>query len=120
MRREPKLLLDENIGLRVFDELKRRGYHVQSVLVEKRGASDEEVVREAISHDKIIVTMDKDFGYLAQAYNPPGVIILRLRDPTIPNRIRAILRALQLGERLYGYITIVTDTRIRRRPILPQ
>jgi len=118
LRRELRLLLDENIGLKVFNELRRQGYHVQSILVERRGVPDEEVVREAISHNKIIVTMDKDFGYLAQAYNPPGVIILRLRDPRIPNRIRAILRALRLKEQLYGYITIVTETKIRRRPIL--
>ena len=119
MRRELRLLLDENLGLKVYHELRTRGYHVQSVLMECRGASDEEVVKIAIRHGKIIITMDKDFGYLAQAYNPPGVIILRLRDPRIPNRVKAILRALTLGEQLQGYITIVTDTRIRKRPIIP-
>ena len=119
MKQEPKLLLDENIGLKVYHELKKHGYHIQSILVERRGASDEEVVEIATRCGKVIVTMDKDFGYLAQAYNPPGVIILRLRDPRIPNRVRAILRALQLKEQLCGYITIVTDTKIRRRPITP-
>ncbi len=117
MRRELKLLLDENIGLRTYNELKAQGYHVQSILVEKRGASDTEVIAEAIQQGKVIVTMDKDFGYLAQSYRPPGIILLRLRNPKVPNRINAILRALQLGEKLYGYITIVTDTRIRRRPL---
>ena len=119
MKQELKLLLDENIGLKVYRELRSQGYHVQSVLVEHRGASDKEVVEIAISRGKIIVTMDKDFGYLAQAYRPPGMVVLRLRDPRIPNRLKAILRALQLKEKLYGYITVVTDTRIRRRPIMP-
>ena len=116
MKQKPRLLLDENLGLRVYQELKRLGYQVQSVLIEKRGAFDTDVVLEAIRQNKVIVTMDKDFGYLAQAYRPPGVIILRLKDPRIPNRIKAILRALEAGE-LLGYITIVTDTRIRKRPI---
>ncbi|MCD6488295.1 MAG: DUF5615 family PIN-like protein [Desulfurococcales archaeon] len=119
MKQELKILLDENIGFKVYHELRRQGYHVQSILVEHRGASDEEVIETATKRGKIIVTMDKDFGYLAQAYNPPGVVILRLRDPRVPNRVRAILRALSLGEQLYGYITIVTDTRIRKRPITP-
>ena len=119
MKQGLKLLLDENIGLRVYRELRSQGYHVQSVLVERRGASDKEVIEIAISSSKIIVTMDKDFGYLAQAYRPPGIVILRLRDPRIPNRLKAILRALQLKEKLYSYITVVTDTRIRRRPIVP-
>jgi len=90
---------------------------VQTVIEELRGAPDEEVIRAALSNDEIIVTMDKDFGYLAQAYNPPGVILLRLRISTIQHRLEAILRALQLGEGLYGYITVVSEASIRRRPI---
>ncbi len=115
--KQAKLLLDENIGLKVYRELQSQGYHVQSVILEHKGASDEEVVETAISRGKIIVTMDKDFGYLAQAYKPPGIVILRLKDPRIPNRVKAVLRALQLKEQLYGHITVVTDTRIRKRPI---
>jgi len=110
LRRRLKLLLDENIGLRVYEELKRRGYEVQTVIEKLRGASDEEVLRVALNEDKIVVTMDKDFGYLAQAYNPPGILLLRLRSPTTPHRLEAILRALQLGEKLYNYITVVTET----------
>jgi len=119
LKQELKLLLDENLGLKVYYELRGQGYHVQSVLVERRGASDREVVEMAISCGKLIVTMDKDFGYFAQAYRPPGIIILRLRDPRMPNRLEAILRALQLKEQLYGHITVVTDTSMRRRPIIP-
>lgn len=119
MKRELKFLLDENIGLKVYHELKKRGYHVQSVLAERRGVPDEEVVKTAIKRGKIIVTMDKDFGYLAQAYKPPGVVILRLKDPRVSSRIKAILKALNLREQLYGYITIVTETRIRKRPLSP-
>jgi len=112
-----KLLLDENIGLKVYEELKKREYEAQTVIKELRGASDEEILRIAADHGKVVVTMDKDFGYLAQAYNPPGILLLRLKIPTIPRRLEAILRALQLGEKLYNNITVVTDTSIRRRPI---
>jgi len=63
--------------------------------------------------------MDKDFDYLAISQSPLGLVLLRFRDPKIPNRLRAILRALKLGERLYGYITVITETVIRRRPISP-
>lgn len=61
--------------------------------------------------------MDKDFGYLAVSRGSPGLILLRLRDLRIPNRLRAVLRALELGERLYGYITVMAETFIRRRPM---
>ncbi|AEM39041.1 hypothetical protein Pyrfu_1178 [Pyrolobus fumarii 1A] len=36
MRRELRILLDEGMGLKVYYELKRRGYHVQSIPVERR------------------------------------------------------------------------------------
>ena len=83
MWQELKIILDENIGLKVYHELRKRGYHVQLILEGRRGASDEEVVVTATKRGKIIVTMDKDFGYIAQAYNPLGIVILRLRDPRI-------------------------------------
>lgn len=116
--RKPKLLLDENIGLRVYEELKDRGVTVQSIVLERRGVSDIEVVEIAKREDKIIVTMDKEFGYLCSLHKPPGIMLLRLRDPKVPNRLKAILRALEFSEKLYGYMTIVTETIIRRRPII--
>jgi len=86
-----------------------------------RGAPDEEVIRVALSNDKIIVAMDKDFGYPAQAYNPQEIILLRLRIPTVQHRFEAILRALQLGEGLYGCIAVVTEASIIiRSPIMYQ
>ncbi|MEM1883559.1 MAG: DUF5615 family PIN-like protein [Candidatus Bathyarchaeia archaeon] len=45
--RKPKLLLDENIGLRVYEELRDRGVTVQSIVRERRGVSDIEVVEIA-------------------------------------------------------------------------
>ncbi len=98
------------------EELRSKGVQVQSILEEAGGAPDTVVIEKAKKEGKIIVTMDKDFGYLAQAYNIPGLVLLRLRDPHMPNRLRAILRALQAGQ-LYGYVTIVTESRIRRRPL---
>jgi len=90
---------------------------VQTAIEELCGAPDEEVIRAALSNDKIIVTMDKDFGYLVQAYNTPGIVLLRLRIPTIQCRLEVILRALQLVEGLCSYMTVVTEASIRRRSI---
>ena len=118
MTRRLKLLLDENLGLKVFEQLRKEGLTVQSVLLECKGCEDVKIIEMAKHHDKVIATMDKDFGYLAISQNPPGIVLLRLRDPKIPNRVIAILRAVRLGERLYGHITVVTETVIRRRPLV--
>ncbi|MEM1716185.1 MAG: hypothetical protein QXF23_07005 [Candidatus Bathyarchaeia archaeon] len=58
--------------------------------------------------DKIIVTMDKEFGYLCSLHKPPGIMLLRLRDPKVPKRLKAILCALEFSEKLYGHMTIYT------------
>ena len=106
MPRKPRLLSDENLGIRVYEELKRRGFDVQSIIVECRGAGDAEVVEIAKARGKVIVIMDKDFSYLAVSHSPPGLVLLRLRDPRIPRRLEAVFRALELGERLYGHIML--------------
>jgi len=114
-----RLLLDENLGVKAYEELKRANLNVQSVLMERRGIKDLEIISIAKLHNKIIVTMDKDFGHLALSHGSPGVVLLRLRDPRVQNRVKVLLKAIELGEKLYGYLTIATEVSVRRRPISP-
>ncbi|MBS7640877.1 MAG: hypothetical protein QXF23_03375 [Candidatus Bathyarchaeia archaeon] len=51
---KPKLLLDKNIGLKVYKE----------------------VIKIARREGKIIVTMDKEFGYMCSPHKPPGIVLL--------------------------------------------
>ncbi|ADM27332.1 hypothetical protein Igag_0494 [Ignisphaera aggregans DSM 17230] len=60
-RQRLRLLLDENIGLRVYEELKRRGYEVQ-IVIEELCSAWMGVLRIALNNDKIVVTMDKDLA----------------------------------------------------------
>jgi predicted nuclease of predicted toxin-antitoxin system len=71
LRREPRLLLDENIGVRIAPQLRELGYQVQSVFERARGLPDVDAVKWAKREEKIVVTMDKDFGYLAQSHRVP-------------------------------------------------
>jgi len=48
----------------------QRGIDVLFVGDKKRGAEDERIVREAKEGDRIIVTCDKDFGFLALLQGP--------------------------------------------------
>ena len=38
LSRRLRLLLDENLGIKVYEELRRRGFNVQSIILERRGA----------------------------------------------------------------------------------
>ncbi len=107
------------VGLRVYELLRKEGLNVQSVLLEFRGCGAAKIIEMTKHHGKVIVTMDKDFGHLAISQNPPRIILLRHKDPKIPNRVIATLRAVRLREGLCGHITVVTETIIRRRPLAP-
>ena len=86
------------------------------------GEPDREVRRYAIDHDRILVTLDADFGNLVR-FSPggtPGVIWLRPRPPTEAN-IRALLAKWLAKLRtvnLRGKLAIVEQDKLRVRGAL--
>ena len=82
-----KLLIDENVGIEVYLKLKQKGLDVVSAINSMKGASDEEIILKAINENRVIVTSDKEFGWLAFLYKPPGVILLRLKNEKADNKV---------------------------------
>ncbi|HSN85704.1 MAG TPA: DUF5615 family PIN-like protein [Thermoanaerobaculia bacterium] len=115
-----RILADENFPVFLIQELRQRGHDVASVKETLRGASDREILKRAQEEDRLVVTFDKDFGELAYRFSLPassGVILFRLsgNDPEIDNA-RA-LAALETGIEWSGSFSVVTDDRIRVRPL---
>lgn len=111
-----KLLLDENIGLKVAEALQQDGYDVISIIKQSPGITDQEVLDRAVKENRIVATLDKDFGRLVYQYpqKHTGVILLRLNDESPQNIIRVLMKALkQYESELNGKFTIVTETKIR-------
>jgi len=52
-----------------------------------RGAEGEEVSKLSRAEGRILITCDRDFGFLALSYGPPGLILLRLRGKRTENKI---------------------------------
>ena len=58
-------LVDEGIARTTILLLRSYGYNVESVRsVQLHGASDEEIARYAVEHQRMILTLDQDFGEL--------------------------------------------------------
>ncbi len=113
-----KLLLDENIGALVAEELRGDGYEAASIITDSPGISDKAVLEKARKENRIIVTLDKDFGRLVFQYSQKhtGVILLRLNDESPKNIIRMLKVVLQQYQaELPGKFITVTETRIRLR-----
>lgn len=117
-RTKAKLLLDENIGTLVEASLHRAGFDAVSVLKTMRGASDADVIARALAENRIIITLDRDFGYLVhrEAQNHAGVIYLRLNDES-PKNIARILKkfARRLPEIAGAFAKVAEDRIVIRR-----
>lgn len=113
-----KFLVDESLGLNVSRELRKRGFDVVSVMEFMKGAKDEEVVERAIDEHRIILTNDKDFGFLAISYRPPGIVLLRLKNQRMNHKVAITLKIIEKYEsRLEGNVIVVTEKTVRIRPL---
>lgn len=113
-----RFLVDESTGIRVSEKLKQMGFNSVSVIEIMRGAEDIDVIKRAKKTNRIIVTNDKDFGWLATIYKPPGLILLRLKKETIERKIGVIHNIINKHPNsIYGSIIIATEKKIRIRPL---
>lgn len=113
-----RLLLDESIGIRVYSKLKQMGFDVVSAIHSMRGAGDEEIIRKAMDEKRIIVTNDKDFGWLAYLHKPPGVVLLRLKDERTENKVKIIIHIIEKYRgNILGNILVASEKKIRIRRI---
>ncbi|RMF46006.1 MAG: hypothetical protein D6750_10970 [Bacteroidetes bacterium] len=112
--------LDENFGPWAQEPFRQRGLDCPSVYDQGlRGANDELVLRTAVAEQRILVTMDGDFGNVV-AYPPEetsGIVVLRVPGrasrASILNLITAFLDAAH-GQEIGGRLWIVEPGRIRK------
>jgi len=90
----PKFLIDENISPKTQQFLTELGFDV--ALLRLRGITDEEVVTQAIEQERIIITLDLDFGEIFHFHKrgEVGIIVLRMVPPTVENVNTALKRFL--------------------------
>jgi predicted nuclease of predicted toxin-antitoxin system len=111
-----RFLVDECAGPAVARWLRDQGHEVFSVFDEDRGADDDVVLQRAWDEDRILITIDKDFGDKVYREQRPhrGVILLRLDDERAANKL-ATLEQLLAGyaDQLAGQFVVVTATKVR-------
>ena len=116
--RKQKLLLDENIGGMVAQELRAHGHNVKSIGEENAGADDATVLELARREKRILVTLDRDFGRLIvlQSHKHAGVIFLRLGNDSPEHITTALLSLIKTyGGTLRGKFVTISEGTIRMR-----
>lgn len=113
-----KFLVDECTGIWVSRKLTQLGFDSVSAIECMKGASDEEIVRKAVEEKRVIVINDKYFGRLAGFNKLPGMILLRLKDESIENKVKIVTFILSSHrDAILGNVIIVSETKIRVRRI---
>jgi len=111
-----RFLVDECAGPTVAQWLRGQGHDVFSVYEQARGIDDETVLRRAVGEDRILITVDKDFGELIFRGRLPhkGVLLLRLANQSPANHIAALQRVLAgHAAQLPGRFVVATESAIR-------
>ncbi len=111
-----KFLIDECIGTSVAKWLREQGYDTVSILEFSPGIPDEAVLHKAFLENRILITMDKDFGDIIFRNNKHhcGIILLRLLNWQTKHKI-AILEnflALYIHEIENNFI-VITEQSVR-------
>lgn len=117
-----KVKLDENLPDELADLFAARHHDVHTVRGESLvGRDDRTVFAAAVHEQRILITQDLDFSDLRQ-FKPgthPGVVLVRLRDPSRRRIIERFGQILQTEaiESWAGCFVVVSDRKLRiRRP----
>jgi predicted nuclease of predicted toxin-antitoxin system len=115
-----RLLANENFPGLAVETLRRLGHDVAWVRQDAPGSSDRQVIARATAEDRLLLTLDKDFGELAFHAGLPassGVVLVRVVPPTPARVTRLVERLFSAHADLRGEFVVLQEDRIRRRPI---
>ncbi len=111
-----RVLADESCDFAVVRALRRAGHDVTAVVEALPGAPDDEVIRLALSEQRVLITEDKDFGQLVHAAGGSLVGVVFLRFPAVA-RAELAATVVELfakhGAGLPGRFAVVQPGRLR-------
>jgi predicted nuclease of predicted toxin-antitoxin system len=71
-----KFLIDMGVGRYVEKWLRENKYNVKSVRDINKRAKDSDILKLAVTEERMVITMDKDFGELVYNSNMPHCGVL--------------------------------------------
>jgi predicted nuclease of predicted toxin-antitoxin system len=120
-----RLLADECIVGPVVDALRRAGHDVVWARDVCPGVDDDVICAIAMSHNRIIISEDRDFSDLLFHRRLPAIGAVRAKIGELPGsladkaaRITEVITAK--GDKLLGHMTVIEPARDRQRPLPEQ
>jgi predicted nuclease of predicted toxin-antitoxin system len=113
-----RLLIDISAGQSVTEALIRLGHDAADVHDRDPTMADDDILAWAVAEDRLVVTMDKDFGELVyrSGHSHAGVLLLRLEAMRTSEKVRVVEAIFQqFGDQLSGRFAVYQDGRLRIR-----
>ena len=91
-----KFLVDVGVSRKVEEWLLRNQYDIKAVRDINPKMEDDEILKLAVSENRMVVTMDRDFGELVYNSGLPhsGVLLLRLEEAGSDEKVKTIAKIL--------------------------
>ena len=110
-----KFLVDVCAGKRLAEWLRRAGHDVREVRERAPDLEDDDILAWAYAEDRMVVTVDKDFGTLTVALGQPHHGVVRLPDVPASERQRLMEQVLLRHEQDLKARALITVSRGRIR-----
>lgn len=113
-----RVLVDVSAGRAIEDWFRQNGHDTESVHGRDPKMDDADILAWAVLEQRLVVTMDKDFGELVyhsgQAH--AGVLLLRLESAPRSEKIRVVEEIVTIhGDQLPGNFSVYQNGRLRIR-----
>ena len=113
-----RFMVDVGVGKNIEVWLQSQGFDTVAIRDLNPRMSDVDALELAFSENRIVITMDKDFGELVyyRKQKHSGVILLRMEDARIDEKLSAVQKIIdQHGELLHGSFSTYQDEKLRIR-----
>jgi predicted nuclease of predicted toxin-antitoxin system len=107
---------DESCAMPVIHALREAGHDVVAISEVAKGATDDQVLGQALDAKRVLITEDRDFGELvyARGRSSAGVILVRFHSRARRAKVASVVEAVsKLGSRLADAFTVVEPGRVR-------
>jgi predicted nuclease of predicted toxin-antitoxin system len=114
-----RFLIDVNVGQAVAGTLRDAGHDVTFAGDVDWRMSDENILSLAYGEQRIMLTMDTDFGELIYHSQQPhaGVLLLRMPGANRDEKIRVVREIVSsYGDQLPGHYCVYRQGKLRIRP----
>ena len=113
-----KLYLDQMFRVDVAEALRHDGYDVvRAFEIGQDRADDERILQEAISENRILITLDEHFGdwVILPLKQHPGVIRLKVNPITSKNVLELLLPFLRLhsSQQFKNHLIMLSPRRVK-------